>query len=289
MVTAEPTPESISADYAHCDALLRRDDPDRWLACLFLPADLRPHVQALYAFNLEIARVRELVSEPMLGEIRFQWWREALAGERQSEAEAHPVAAALLDTMAKFALPGDRFSALIDARLFDLHDAPMPSLAVLEAYAKATSAGLFHLARQIVAPADSGLTAAADHAGIAYAVTGLLRALPWHVANGQIYVPVESLQTHGSGIAEFETRQASVGLLKTLADLRQLVRDHLRACKELAAASTSKGRVVLLPASLCDAYLRQMEKPGYAPFQTRIALPQWRRQWILWRAARAMG
>lgn len=290
MATAESTPGSLSAGYAHCEALLRRDDPDRWLACLFLPADLRPHVQALYAFNLEIARVRELVSEPMLGEIRFQWWREALAGERRSEAEAHPVAAALLDTMAKFALPGDRFSALIDARLFDLHDEPMPSLAVLEAYAKATSAGLFHLARQIVArSADDDLAVAADHAGIAYAVTGLLRALPWHVANGQIYVPVESLNGHGSNETEFLAEEASPGLLQALADLRQVARDRLRACTALAAASTSRGRAVLLPASLCDAYLRQMEKPGYDPFRTRIALPQWRRQWILWRAARAMG
>ncbi len=281
------TAESLGADYAHCDALLRRDDPDRWLACLFLPAALRPHVHALYAFNLEIARVRELVSEPMLGEIRFQWWREALAGERRSEAEAHPVAAALLDTMAKFALPGDGFSALIGARLFDLHGEPMPSLAVLEAYAKATSASLFHLARQIVAPpAEDGLTAAADHAGIAYAVTGLLRALPWHAANGQIYVPAESLQAHGASAAEFLAEQASAGLLLALADLRQLARDHLRACKVLATASTGKGRVVLLPLSLCESYLRQMEKPGYDPFQTKIALPQWRRQWILWRAAK---
>jgi 15-cis-phytoene synthase len=283
------TAEALDAGYAHCDALLRRDDPDRWLACLFLPAGIRPHVQALYAFNLEIARIRELVSEPMLGEIRFQWWREALVGERRGEAESHPVAAVLLDTIAKFGLATDGFSALIDARLFDLHDEPMPSIAMLEAYAKATAAGLFHLACEITATrVDASLVAAADHAGIAYALTGLLRAVPWHVPIGQIYMPVECLETYGSDVGSFLARQVSPGLLRALADLRGRARDHLRACKTLMTESKSEGRVALLPVSLCEAYLRQMDKRNYDPFKSAIALPQWRRQWILWRAARAI-
>ncbi len=284
----------LGANYAHCEALLRRDDLDRWLACLFIPAERRRHVHALYAFSLEIARIRQLVSEPMLGEIRFQWWREVLAGERSIEAAAHPVAAALLDTLAEFALPPDPFSGLINARLFDLYDEPMPSLAVLEAYARATASGLFRLALEVVAQQpdkrlDERPLAAADHAGIAYAVTGLLRALPWHFSSGQIYVPVERLAAHGVGEGDFRAGRVSAGLLATLTDLRSLARDHLRKFEALAGGSNAKAGPVFLPIRLCHAYLRQMEKPGYDPFRTRIDLPQWRRQWILWRAARAIG
>jgi len=68
--------------FAYCENLLRAGDKDRWLASLFAPADRRPHLHALYAFNLEIARVRELAREAMAGEIRLQWWREVLAGTR---------------------------------------------------------------------------------------------------------------------------------------------------------------------------------------------------------------
>jgi phytoene synthase len=265
--------EKLAADYAHCDTLLKRDDRDRWLASLFLPSRLRPHVNALYAFSLEIARVRQLVSEPGLGEIRFQWWREILAGE----GEAHTVAAALLDTMARFSLPREPFIRFIDARLFDLYDEPMPSVAALEAYAKATAGNLFHLAAHIV---GGGEESAADDAGIAYAVTGLLRALPWHLADGQIYLPLDLLAARG--LKPEDLGRDPSGLLAVLAELRALARRHIRAASAAGAGKSA----AYLPLALCEPYLRQMEKPGYDPFASRIELPDWRRLWLLWRAAK---
>lgn len=64
-----------SAD--QCGRDLQRLDPDRWLTTLFAPDASRPGLFALYAFNAEIARARESVSQPMIGQIRLQWWREA--------------------------------------------------------------------------------------------------------------------------------------------------------------------------------------------------------------------
>ncbi len=268
--------EKLAAAYAHCDALLKRDDRDRWFASLFLPASLRPHVNALYAFSLEIARVRQLVSEPGLGEIRFQWWREVLADESES---AHPVAAALLDTMARCGLPREPFLGLIDARLFDLYDSPMPSVAALEAYAQATVGSLFGCAAAILGAA--GDEAAAGDAGIAYAVTGLLRALPWHLAAGQIYLPLDLLAAHGLDAASVRADGDKPAILAALADLRALTRRRLGAF-----AGRDPGKAAYLPLALCEPYLRQMEKPGYNPLVNRIDLPEWRRLWLLWRAAR---
>ena len=105
-------------NFEHCAALVREADRDRYLATLFAPAEHRDALFALYAFNVEIARVRDLAREPMPGEIRLQWWREALSGERAGEAAAHPVAAALRETLARYG-SGQRpaASTLIDAHV----------------------------------------------------------------------------------------------------------------------------------------------------------------------------
>ncbi len=279
--------DKASPGYAYCETLLRRDDPDRWLASLFVPAPARPHVHALYAFSLEIARVREIVSEPLLGEMRFQWWRDALEAPAGGEVQANPVAAALLDTIDRLDLPKEPLLGLIEARLFDLYDEPMESVAALEAYAKATSSSLFRLATLVIDPvhAVQGL-GAADHAGIAYALTGLLRALPWHHARGQAYVPLETLRGHGASRDDLAAGSASPAVHAALADLRALVRAHLETFSARLSSVPDQSRPATLAAGLCEAYLRQMEKRSYDPFTTVVELPQWRRQWILWRAAR---
>ena len=129
--------------YSHCETLVRAADKDRYLATLFAPADKRGPLFALYAFNVEIASVRERARGPMPGEIRLQWWRDVLNGESVGEAAANPVAAALLDTIVQFSLPTQRLLDLIEAHSFDLYDDPMPTFQVLEGYARQTSGAIF--------------------------------------------------------------------------------------------------------------------------------------------------
>src|ERR1700690_2414536 len=122
----------MQSDFEHCAALVREADRDRYLAALFAPTSHRDALFALYAFNAEIARVREVAREPMPGEIRLQWWREVLSGEREGEAAANPVAAALRAALDRHKTAAHRLIALIDAHGFDLYDDPMPALADLE-------------------------------------------------------------------------------------------------------------------------------------------------------------
>src|SRR5262245_27995248 len=136
--------------FAHCEGLVRAADKDRFLASLFAPVEHRHALLALYAFNLQIARVREVVHEPVAGEIRLQWWSDVLGGEGHGEVAAHPVAAALLETIARYQLPRERLERLIEARRFDLYDEPMGTLADLEVYADGASTTLIALAGQIL-------------------------------------------------------------------------------------------------------------------------------------------
>src|SRR3954465_2814920 len=117
--------------------LVRRPDRDRYQTALFAPADRREALLALYAFNYEIARVRETVTQPMLGQIRLQWWREVLdAAYGGAPPRNHPVAVALTAAIREFGLTRELFDRLVDTRERDLVDEPPPSLAVLEDYAE---------------------------------------------------------------------------------------------------------------------------------------------------------
>jgi phytoene synthase len=275
----------MSDSFDHCEALVREADKDRFLATLFAPAAYRRPLYALYAFNVEIARVREAAREPLPGEIRLQWWRDALAGER-GEAKTHPVAAALLDTIARYQLPPQIFADLIDARAFDLYDTPMQTLAELETYANRTAAALMGLAVLIVNRGKGlPIEALVEHLGMAQAIAGLLAALPFNVARGQLYLPFEVMQRHGAQPRDVYAGCASASLLAALADMRTHARRHLAQAKSLHPAAPDAVAPALLPAALIRPMLDHMERRDYDPFKP-ITLPQWRRQWILWRAAR---
>src|SRR5450830_161330 len=177
----------MQTNFEHCAALVRAADRDRFLATLFAPAEHRVSLFALDAFNIEIVRVRELAREAMPGEIRLQWWREVLSGERDGEAVAHPVAAALTRTLAQHNLAREGLIDLIEARSFDLYDDPLATFAELQSYAERTAGTIFEFAARVlagdIAPAVVSL---AMDAAQAQAITNLLGNFPRHAARRQL-------------------------------------------------------------------------------------------------------
>jgi phytoene synthase len=268
----------------HCEQLVRDADKDRFLATLFAPAEHRPALLALYAFNCEIVRVRDIAREPMPGEIRLQWWREVVEGMRADEAQAHPVAAALLAVMQRYSLPPQAFADLIEAHTFDLYDDPMPGLPHAEAYAAKTAGALFSLTARILHRVDVA-EALTQHCGMAYGLTGMLRQFPRHAARGQLYLPLDILQRYGASESDIFTGQATPELRAALAEMRLHIRGHLTAANDLLATAPADALPAFLPIALVRPLLKQMEQGRYDPF-TVIEVPQWRRQWALWRAAR---
>jgi 15-cis-phytoene synthase len=272
--------------FAYCENLVRAGDKDRWLATLFAPAGRRAHLQALYAFNLEIARVRELAREPMAGEIRLQWWREVIAGTRPGEAAAHPVAAALMETIARYRLAGEILADLIEARAFDLYNDPMPNLEAFAAYGRRTGSAPIALAAQVLDGAHVEADAAAGPAGIAYATTGLLRAFALHASRGQLYLPADVLSRHGADVSEILAGRTTDPLRAALGELRAFARANFNDFGARRAGLPPATLPAFLPLALVPAYLDRMERRDYDPFTTPVEVAQWRRQWLLWRAAR---
>jgi phytoene synthase len=265
---------------AYCAELVREGDRDRYLTTLFAPAAQRNALAALYAFNVEISRVRELAREPLPGEIRLQWWLDVLDGERAEEATANPVAAALLAAIERYRLPAAKLADIIEARRFDLYDEPLPHIADLEIYVSRTSSALITLAAQIL---GVDAAAAAEPAGIAYGLTGLLRAFPVHAARRQLYLPAELLERHGAQAYDIFAGRTSPALNAALADLRGLARRHLAAARDQVSKLPAEALPAFLPVALVRPALDRLDRAdAFAP----VELSPWRRQWLIWRAAR---
>jgi 15-cis-phytoene synthase len=267
--------------FAYCAELVRAADHDRFIAALFAPADRRGALHALYAFNAEIARVRDVAHAALPGEIRLQWWSDVIGGERADEAGANPVAAALLSSIERHRLPSAKLIDLIEAHRFDVYDDPMAGVADLEDYARRTSSALFALAAQILADVDVESVVAPS--GIAYAIAGLLRTFPLHAARGQLYVPMELLERHQVPAHEIFAGRSSAALKAALAELRSLARGHVLAAGALLEALPPQAIPAFLPLALVRPSLDRLERSEpFAPAD----IPPWRRQWLLWRAAR---
>lgn len=272
--------------YAHCGVLLRERDRDRYWSALFASAQHRPHLFALYAFAAEVAAIRDAVSAPMPGEIRLQWWRDAIGGEARGDVAAHPVAAALADTIDRFSLPRQAFLDLIDARVFDLYEDLMPTLGDLEGYLGETSSALMRLASLILADGkDPGFSDAAGHAGLAYGLTGLLRALPWDARAGRIYLPRDLLDEHRVSREDVVRGHGTRGLDDVVHNLVVDAGRHRGEAARLLTGLPSRLRPAFLPVALVPHDLKTLKKidNSLALNEARLPLTS---LWTLWRAHR---
>jgi NADH dehydrogenase [ubiquinone] 1 alpha subcomplex assembly factor 6 len=262
-------------------AITRRHDRDRFQTALFAPAARREALFALYAFNYQIARVREAVTQPMLGRIRLQWWRENIAAAYEnSPARRDEIVEALTAAIRERRLTRVHFDRLIDAREADFDEDPPASLAALEAYAEGTSSQLVYLALEALGANDHAATEAGHHIGIAYALAGLLRALPLLAASGRPIIPADIAARAGLDLGDHRGLHSSNALRAAVAEIAAAAEGHLRAARERRAAVAGAALPALLPAVVAGRSLTRLRHAGYDPFDPALVqrdpLQSWR-------------
>jgi phytoene synthase len=270
-------------NFAESARVLRSHDRDRYVADLFAPEPARKHLFALHAFAAEIARIRTIVSEPSLGEIRLQWWRDVLIS---GDASGHPVATAVVETIARYRLPMAALDMMVEARIGDLYDDPLPAMADLEAYAGETEAALLQLSAIVLADGrDPGSADAAGHGGVAQTLVRVLIRLrnePRHLGK---LIPDQVLERHGVARGELVDPAADPRKVALFADLRTTARRHLDDALRSARAVPAETGPAFLPLAVTRARLDRLDRSATNPHAARD-LPAWRRQWIMWRVAR---
>lgn len=261
-----------------CAQLVRTYDPDRYFSALFAPADKRPLLFALYAFNHELARVAETVREPMMGEIRLQWWRDAIEQARAGKPRRHDVAEALAGVFSSVDLPHAMIDTMIDARAFDSSAETFEDFAALERYVDGTSGNLMRLAARVLG-AGEGCYALASEAGIAYGLAGLLRTLPFHAARHKLYLPVKLLSilsiTEDDVFAKHDGQKLKAAINQTA------IHGRGHFWKARGMARPRKALPAFLPATLVPLYLRRVTRRWFDPFHHSAEVPLHRRQMAL--------
>jgi 15-cis-phytoene synthase len=269
-----------------CANLVRGHDFARYASTLFAPAVQRRALLAVYAFNVEISRVREQVSQPLPGEMRLQWWTDVLAGQDHGGVEGNPVAAELKLAISDFQLPVERLSRLIDEHQFDLYNDPMPTTAALEGFINDTSSALFSLAAAIAGWQSTEIEHLARHAGLAQGMTGVLAALPLDASRRQLFVPLQILERHGSSMEAVFAGKWTLQLRAALDQLISEAGEHLKTAFALLATAPGEVRPAFLPLALVAPDLTRMSRADYDPFSPHIT-SRLRTLWTLWRAARS--
>lgn len=266
----------------YCLDQVRRFDRDRYLMTLFAPSARRGDLFALYAFNVEVARIRELVREPMMGAIRLQWWRDAIAEIYAGSERPHQVVQALAGAVRRHGLARRHFDRLLDAREQDMSPEPPADLPSLVTYADATAGSLGRLTVEILGgPPDFEAAAAAGWT--AHALAGLLRAVPHHARHRRLHLPKTLLDEHRIDAHDLLDLRPSPGLpavaRAVAAEAERILGDTRRIARRPPGLLAS----AFLPATLARADLRRLRRAGYDPFDPRLSQPAPDRVWhLLW-------
>jgi phytoene synthase len=264
---------------------VRRLDHDRYLTCLFAPAPLRPALFGVYAFNIEVAKTREVVSQPLLGQIRLQWWRDAIGEIYDGRPRRHEVLDALAPAVAAHGLSRAHFDTVVDARERDLEDEPPATLADLERYAADTAGPLLRLHLQVLGIRDGAAHEAAIKVGTAWALVGLMRAIPFHARQKRLYLPEDGLAAAGAERGLLFEMKPHEGLQRAVAKVADLAASRLAEARALRRAVPRAAVPALLSARHADGYQRRRRRANHNVFAVLVQEPPPLRQADLVRGA----
>jgi NADH dehydrogenase [ubiquinone] 1 alpha subcomplex assembly factor 6 len=245
--------ESDHSQNALCLDLVSTRDRDRYLTAMTAPHAAQRHLLAVCAFNAEVAQICESVSESILGEIRFQWWRDQVSGAFGTEPAPAGIAGALHDTIRQNDLSQHLFDRLLNSRQRDLDQTPPQTLNDLLDYCEGTASTLVELSIEILSGQKreaAGVSDLARHTGIAWALCGLIRAIPWDTAHNRCHIPSK--------------------LLQDVEALAMTVNEHLIQARHLAKDIPPHTIASVLTIPMTQHYLTVLRKAAFDPYDARV-------------------
>ena len=275
--------QALQTDQKYCAELVKQDAHDLHLANLLLPDQHRLAISVLHAFHVEISNIAMGWGEPLPRQMKLQWWREVLSGQRKEEALGNPLARALMALISTHDLPIRALTAKLDAHLFDLYNDPMGDKTMLEGHLGETRSILFQLAGTISGiQSDSTFSNASGHAGVAVGIVTLLQDLHRSHSRQQIYIPSNLMEASGLSYADYLATpdDAHLSVVRGMIDLAA---QHRRQAMSHISMMEGEARSLFSSLALVPSYLAAIGKHNNAIFQQPVSLSQLKKQWVLWR------
>jgi phytoene synthase len=288
-VTARRPPgaDPLADATEHCAALARAHARDQWLGALYASASARGALFALASFDYEIRHALKRARDPNLTAIRLAWWREVIAGERQAEATGNPVALALRAAIDAYALPQAWLEAMLDARLQAIAPQDDFNHVAFRAFADESEGARLRLASRIAAwGRDLDPAEAHAPAGMALALTRLLKELPFKAGSAPTLIPTDVAARHDVSVEDFDARRVSPGVLAACTELRGLARDELAEAERRLRSSNPAILPAFIPLAPLWLDLDRLDRNADRPFDELSEVSPLRRQWAIWRSAR---
>ncbi len=266
--------------------LVRRRDIDRYWSALFAPSGRRRSLLALYAYNAEIAHIAATMNEPMVGQIRLQWWKDAIELAVPGTNTGNPIADCLAGAIFEHDLPKDRLIGMAEARIPQIVGDVPADIPALRASLQATHGTVFELAAAILGSEGDLARKAGEHAGLAYGLMQTLRTLPLQASRRKLMLPLVYLESRGVNIASIYRAQTNATFGAALAELRGAIGRALHQFRTLSPELDPLVWPAFLPLAIIKPYLRAMAAPAFDPLHTIPTVSPVRRFWRIWRAAR---
>lgn len=254
------------SDQTHCAQMVRTHDRDRWLTVALAPAASRGRLEALYALNLEIARIQELASEPMAGRVRLQWWRESLNAAGGGRVRDHPVLRAIAPFLQGGQISNADLEEFLGAREREFEAAGFEDMKTFKEYCRSTGGVLCRMAAHMLGAAGAAPLAAAESVGTAYAMVGQLRNTAWAAGRGRVLLPMDLLAAYGVPVGHLLSGTPGDGLKEVAREIAGL------AGLELSAARGNRHNVpriavtALLISRAAATQIRHLERNGFDLF-----------------------
>jgi len=283
-----------------CQNLVFKRDYESFLTSKFYPNNAQDGFFALKAFYVELATVQDHVTQPIIGQMRMQFWRDAVKSIGKGTPPNHPVALALYDTTRKVDLPAYHLKRIIDAREAELHSPTHMTLDSLLAHAESTSSTLNYLLLRVLSLDTSDiLSHAASHMGVAQTIITLLRALPYHASQRRIVIPAEITAKHGVnqetvfrgiGGEGMDVAQNRKRLEEAVFEFATVANDHVSTAREMFKEEGGRVPARAMPLFLsmipATGFLQRLEAVNFNAFEPTLQRKDWKLPWRVWNGYR---